>query len=247
MRFFLVFSLFFVLLSSCSTFITLKRINQEKVEYYEYSNSIPLLELRDGDSVLKLKDYNQLPDFIKQNISTIFDISLTEFKSNIIFDEAYLTNFENINSDTSVFIRNLTTKTIAPKYELYFTFKDSTLLKSDYELIMCFDNIGQLLNMNWPREDFNKKENLSNSDTILQIATKYARNHLFNTKNKKWIEIIHDNNKDVIYWKTTFYQGIKIKLFNSNCFDFISIIIDPKTNKIISTYKRKRSLGCYAF
>jgi hypothetical protein len=228
-------------------FKTLKQINQEKVEFYEYSNSTPLLKLGYSDSVLKLKDYNQLPDFIKQNITIIFDISLTEFKSNIIFDEAYITNFENINNDSSFFLRNLTSKTIEPKYELYFTFKDSTLLKSDYKLIMYFDNVGQLLDMNWPREDFNLKENLSNSDTILQIATNYARKHFYNTKDKKWIEIEHDNNKDVIYWKATFYQGIKRRFYKTNRFDYFSIIIDPKTKKIISTYKRRRNLGCYAF
>ena len=244
MRNFFVFSLIISFLFSCANLKKIPKLDSEIKNQFEASNEYSsLLEIYGTeywDSIKNYDDLQLLPDFIQQNISKTFKISLTEFTGDLVFDKAYENNFDKIINDTSNFRYSLISKTIYPKYIIEYKLIDSTIFKNGYSLTLSFDSFGQLLEMNWPRENFNLKEKISNKETICHLAKKYARKHFFKFKKVSIIELIYNHSMNKFIWKVSFYQGKK--LFNSSFRKYKVVIVDPLNLSVLKSYTNYKSI-----
>lgn len=240
MRNVFVFSLISILLYSCSRLKKIPQLDIATKNQFESTNEYSSLENIYGenwDSIKNYDDIHLLPDFIQQNITKTFEISLTEFKENLTFDKAYENNFDQLKLDTSIFRYSVISKTIYPKYIVNYHLIDSTTFDyeySMYSLTLSFDSFGQLLEINWPRAGFSHKEKFSKKETVRQIAKKYARRHFFIYKKVSTVELEYNHTLNKFIWKVALYQGKKT--FNSTFRKYKVIIVDPSNLTILKSY-----------
>lgn len=181
---------------------------------------------------IKIDSIEKLPIFIQNNIQQIFDISLTDFKPNIQFNEGKINDSENEITDTSEFNSRYKNDYIRPKYDLYFTLNHRITNNKNYCLNIEFDQVGQLISINWPRTNYNSQIDFLPIEKIIDIAKSYARKHLLKSKNYK-IVLDFDRQTNTLYWNVWFLQK-SIGSKNSFSKKYKVLSIDPISGIIIT-------------
>lgn len=115
----------------------------------------------DIDSISKLPSKHQ---FIVRNILTA---SMTDFLNDIVFIKGQVIDLENwLDKDS---IPQTKYQYIIPKYQLHFELRDTSIGIIKYGLEMELDQFGQVISFGWPRNNYNKRAEFLNRDSVLTL------------------------------------------------------------------------------
>lgn len=224
--------LFLLGLISCSNSRLIEEHSHNSLNFYENDNNYPTITIDGTDSIIIHQTDSLIPELFKKNIAKIFDFSLTDFKPLIELNEIQENQITTFEYDSTFLSSYFTNKTVIPKYTFFYIIKDTILFNEEYSLTLSFDKYGQLLDMNWPREGFNKKTSFLTKEELIQIA----KNSNFNLSKNPRLE--YDNVRDKFVYKLIKRRWI----FKSKNIIYYHInIIDPISKKITDRYKERRS------
>ena len=160
---------------------------------------------------VEIDSLNQLPSKIQYIANTILDSAMTGFLNNIRFVKGQIIDLDLLLNDDSV--SQTENNFIVPKYQLFFEWADSSLNIKKYCFELSFDQYGQVTFFEWPREDYNKKENFINPQSVLTKAVKYAKNKEYKT-DTFLSEFKYDSELNRMCWYISFLQSSTGDKFN---------------------------------
>lgn len=126
----------------------------------------------------KISSFSELPKVIQLNINGYLKIMLGSMSDSIQFthgQEVDLTALFKKDSITFNFFW------VRPKYDLSFKLSDNSIGIKRYNLRLELDEYGQLLDVNWPRRDYNDKSKFLPREKIRLFALEQAELRGFDT------------------------------------------------------------------
>jgi len=154
-------------------------------------------------NVIEVDSLNQLPSIIQFISNNIINKSMTDFIDNIRFVKGQIIDLDKWLKNDS--IPQTEYNYIIPKYELFFELSDSSLGIKNFCFELNLDQYGQVIFLEWPRENYNKRINFINPNQIKAEAIKYAKEKKYKTETCVY-KLKFDSKTNSICWYISFLQ-----------------------------------------
>lgn len=155
--------------------------------------------------------------------------SMTAFENNVYFMRGQIIDLENLFASDSA--TPLDYRYQIPAYQLYFEWRDTAMGVESYCFEMNLDRYGQVISIDWPRDNFAKKQDFAKTDKVYAAAQKYAKGKNYKTATCLY-ELKYETKYDNLCWHLSFYQqgGVKGKKFVR---EYKTIVVDAKTATVL--------------
>ncbi|MDQ2179672.1 hypothetical protein [Marinifilum sp. D714] len=165
-------------------------INQERdMSYRSYRHS----------PIHKIESFSSLPNNIQFNTNGYLERFFGKMRDSLHYIQGQEVDLKTIfQKDSATFIGNA----IKPKYILKFILADNSIGIKSYNLSLELDEYGQLLNINWPKEKWNKS-NVIPRDTVKQFVLNYALSRRLDISNYK-VYFNYYSRLDKLCWQFVF-------------------------------------------
>ena len=195
----------------------------------------PFFGLASRDAEVKeIDSLNQLPVRIQRVIRQLIDSSLTDFANNVYFMRGQILDIEKFYlSDSTPQVKY---QFIMPKYELYFELRDPSISIKSYCIDLSLDQYGQITRFDWPRENYNKRNEIKNGNALKKIAETYAKSKRYKTETCIY-DLMVDENSPTIQWQFSFLQKSEGNE-SSHSETYKTISVDIKSKKVTGESKR---------
>ena len=144
---------------------------------------------------------NKLPTNIQKEVITLIDGFLCEFKDSIHFVNAQIINIPSYLKDSDTHKKHW----VVPKYELNFYLRDTSIGIIRYNITLHLDDYGQILQINWPRQECRSKKVFLSRDSIKEFALKEAERRKYNL-DKYLVNFLYNRQFDRLCWEFSFFE-----------------------------------------
>jgi len=218
----LLFTIFFL------TVINTLLIGQNKMIVEQpYSGNIMY-----GKSARQLDSISELPSVIQYNLNGYFDRILGTLHSDTKFSHGQVVNLnEYFYKDSATFGYGW----IVPTYDLHFILQDTSIGLKCYYIQIRMDKYGQIIECNWPRENYSDKSKFISRTEIEQFALRQAEMKLIDTTNYE-VDLKYNKSFDILCWVFKFPES---NIQNPR--KFKAIEIDWNRKKIVDEYEIRKS------
>jgi len=175
-----------------------------------------------------LKSISELPSNIQLNIRGLINNLFGILNDNITFSSGQIVDLKRyFYADTTIYRRH----GIIPKYDLNFILKDTTIGLKSYCINLNLDEYGQIVYVNWPKENYSDKTAFISRKNIEQFALREAQLKGFITKDYR-VDVIYNDKFDKLCWVFKFPVKIEKNRQRYNAFE-----VDFKEMTIIDEYE----------
>ena len=157
-------------------------------------------------NAIEIDSLSQIPAKHQFFVNKIINYSMYDFQDNITFVKGQIIDIENWLLNDSIKQAGFLFQFVLPKYELYFELSDTTIGIKKYCFKIGLDPYGQITYFDWPKENYDRRENFINPEAILTLAVKTAKNKGYKTSS--YISSLwHDWRLDKLCWEILFLQN----------------------------------------
>ena len=188
--------------------------------------------------VRNIDSLNQLPTRISYIIENLLKTAMTDFVDNIFFIQGQDIDLESLSANDSIF--QIDYKYVVPKYELFFELRDTTIGIKSHCLRLSLDKYGQILQFDWPRDAFNKRDVFIEPVVLEKTALRYARAKKYKTETCLY-GFYYDEAKKCLCWHFSYLQKSTGDEFNY-AKKYKTIVVDALENYVIEELDM-RSVG----
>lgn len=188
--------LILTLLSASLFFLT---YGQNKINIYQPFLGLPLYT----SNATEVDSIKQLPTKIQFISDYIIKSSMSDFFNNVRFVKGQIIDLDTWLKNDS--ISQTEYKHVIPKYQLFFELKDTILGINKYCFELSFDQYGQVICFDWPREGYDKKTNFIDPNSVQVEAIKYAKRKKYKTDTFVF-ELKYDDETNKLCWHISFLQ-----------------------------------------
>ena len=143
-----------------------------------------------------INSVSELPNIIQMNLNGFLQRIFGSKKDSISFSHGQIIDLDLFFKNDSL---SYNRQWIVPKYDLNFIIQDNSIGIKRYYLQIKFDEYGQILDFNWPREAYSGILNFKPCSDIKAHAISYAKSKGYNTDNYL-IGFGFNNKTDKLCW-----------------------------------------------
>jgi hypothetical protein len=184
----------------------------------------------------EVDSFSGFPTKIQYIARQVIRNSMTEFEKDIHFMGGQIIDLEKLFANDSTSQPDY--RYPVPAYQLYFEWRDTTMGVESYCIEMNLDGYGQLLSIDWPRNEFARKQDFAKTDKVFSQALNYAKEKKYKTATCLY-ELKYELKYDKLCWHLSFYQkgGAKGKKYVR---EYKTIVVDAKTAVVLEEHSTSR-------
>ena len=174
-----------------------------------------------------ITDLKKVPENIIFNVENYLKTILGDNYPNTTFRDGYVSDLSGyFTENPKAYERGW----IITKYQFVYNLSNLEMGIKNYPIKIDMDDYGQIINCNWPREQFLDTNHFSERSEIQKTALNWAKSNFIYNSNYE-VDLVYNKAQNAICWVLQFPLE---KTSNSKTFRVVEI--DWRRNKIIDDY-----------